>query len=371
MIDCKIAAKCRNQWMSAFIDLTGQRYGRWLVLTRSGIASNGKATWLCRCECGTERIVSGDGLRSGHSQSCGCLKLENISTAKFMDLVGKQFGHLLVESRIGNTGSLWLCRCTCGNQRILDGIKLRGGLAVCCKECTKKRWLARRMDLRGQIFGDWLVVDYGNRTTGRRASWLCRCKCGNERLVYQGSLLKGQSGNCGCGYKDHSGETHGFLTVIKRDGHAEYGDITYLCKCACGNETIKRRGYFVANPAASCGCNSSNNGFDQNKPATFYYLKILPPCRPPLYKVGITNRSIKERFGKELDQCVILLDARFEYGSKALRLEQSMLKAFSKHAYSGPALFESGNSELFTKDILNLDAASGNPQTRKEIYANT
>lgn len=39
-----------------------------------------KATWLCRCECGTEKVICGKALRTGHSQSCGCLSSD--TTAK-------------------------------------------------------------------------------------------------------------------------------------------------------------------------------------------------------------------------------------------------------------------------------------------------
>lgn len=52
-----------------FVDLTGQRFGNLTVLEYRG-----KSTWLCRCDCGTEREVRGDHLRYGHSHSCGCLQ---------------------------------------------------------------------------------------------------------------------------------------------------------------------------------------------------------------------------------------------------------------------------------------------------------
>lgn len=51
----------------ALIDMTGQRFGRWTVLEHAG-----GTRWLCRCDCGTEKPVSGDTLRSGRSKSCGC-----------------------------------------------------------------------------------------------------------------------------------------------------------------------------------------------------------------------------------------------------------------------------------------------------------
>lgn len=54
------------------IDHTGQRFGRLLVLSEAGRNKFGKAMWLCRCDCGTEKIIGGYCLRRGQ-QSCGCL----------------------------------------------------------------------------------------------------------------------------------------------------------------------------------------------------------------------------------------------------------------------------------------------------------
>ena len=56
------------------IDLTNQSFGHWTVLHREGSNQYNQAMWLCKCECGTEKIVPGQALRNGSSKSCGCLK---------------------------------------------------------------------------------------------------------------------------------------------------------------------------------------------------------------------------------------------------------------------------------------------------------
>lgn len=58
------------------IDIKDERYGRWVVLERADTKSYGDAMWLCRCDCGTERVVMGNSLRRGTSKSCGCLSAE-------------------------------------------------------------------------------------------------------------------------------------------------------------------------------------------------------------------------------------------------------------------------------------------------------
>lgn len=55
--------------------MTGMKFGRWNVLSKHG-KKNGEITWLCECECGNTGIIKGGDLRSGKSQSCGCLRRE-------------------------------------------------------------------------------------------------------------------------------------------------------------------------------------------------------------------------------------------------------------------------------------------------------
>lgn len=66
--------------MPKAIDLTGEKFGRWTVLQFAGWDESKQ--WLCRCECGTERVVTGRNLRSGASYSCGCWNLEQIRQPK-------------------------------------------------------------------------------------------------------------------------------------------------------------------------------------------------------------------------------------------------------------------------------------------------
>lgn len=61
--------------MSARLQLEGQRFGRWTAVSMVG-RQGSNALWLCRCECGSERLVSTLNLRSGRSRSCGCLRDE-------------------------------------------------------------------------------------------------------------------------------------------------------------------------------------------------------------------------------------------------------------------------------------------------------
>ncbi len=62
--------------MSAKIELTGQVFHRFTVLAPAENNPTGQARWLCRCRCGQMRIVAGRDLRIGKHRSCGCLAKE-------------------------------------------------------------------------------------------------------------------------------------------------------------------------------------------------------------------------------------------------------------------------------------------------------
>lgn len=77
--------------MAKFKNRINQRYGRLVVIEYAGKDNRNKHLWKCKCDCGNEKIVVGDNLSSGKSNSCGCLKSE------FLHKRGNQWG--LYENR--------------------------------------------------------------------------------------------------------------------------------------------------------------------------------------------------------------------------------------------------------------------------------
>lgn len=59
-----------------FIDLSGHRFGRLVVVSRLENLKDGRAVWLCRCDCGIIKSIRAHDLRSGQTKSCGCLFLD-------------------------------------------------------------------------------------------------------------------------------------------------------------------------------------------------------------------------------------------------------------------------------------------------------
>ncbi|MBD8005846.1 hypothetical protein [Bacillus norwichensis] len=64
--------------MGAFIDITGNKFGRLTAIKRIG-TKRGSALWLCECECGNTAEVNTSRLNSGNTKSCGCIHTEQLA----------------------------------------------------------------------------------------------------------------------------------------------------------------------------------------------------------------------------------------------------------------------------------------------------
>jgi hypothetical protein len=111
--------------MTAFIDMTGKKYGKWTVLSHAR-----DKRWNCRCDCGTEKEVEGLTLRDGRSKSCGCLANERPC------LLGQRFHRLTVISDPffyeDDRRTHYRCKCDCGNEKDFLGSTLRYGVVQSC-----------------------------------------------------------------------------------------------------------------------------------------------------------------------------------------------------------------------------------------------
>lgn len=123
-----------------------------------------------------------------------------------MDLTGQRYGHLTVIERAPNRGHVtcWVCRCDCGNIKVVRAPDLRSGKTVSC-QCMKGR--SNALDISGQRFGFLTAVERdASRGSKGGYYWICKCDCGNTTSVQIGSLRSGNTTSCGC---RRGGTTHG------------------------------------------------------------------------------------------------------------------------------------------------------------------
>lgn len=95
-------------------DLSGMTVGRLTVLRYVGSFPRGKgsraAKWLCRCDCGQERIIFASSLvKTNPTSSCGCLQAERSAACDAGESRESAFKKLLVSYEYGSRhrGHIW------------------------------------------------------------------------------------------------------------------------------------------------------------------------------------------------------------------------------------------------------------------------
>ena len=120
-------------------DITGQRFGM-LVAVRRMPSEKARTMWLCKCDCGGEKIAEMQALKNGRVKSCGCLKKKSIG-APYKDISGQTFGRLTAieptERRDCKGSVYWRCQCACGNETVVTADCLTNGNTVSCG-CRKQ-----------------------------------------------------------------------------------------------------------------------------------------------------------------------------------------------------------------------------------------
>lgn len=117
------------------IEITNHKVGRWTVISRADNTPNGQSQWLCRCTCGNEKVLKSIVIRRGLSQSCGCFKRETM-LARFT-----KHGH--ATNGISPTYHSWasmIARCTNPNNKAFPDYGGRG-ISVCERWKTFQNFL--------------------------------------------------------------------------------------------------------------------------------------------------------------------------------------------------------------------------------------
>lgn len=116
------------------IDLTGQRFGRLLVVSESQKRDrSGSVQWNCLCECGAETTTSTQAMRSGHASSCGCLRLDRLRAALI------KHGECASPAYPSWNGMM----CRCNNPKTINYADYGGrGIKVCSRWHDFENFLA-------------------------------------------------------------------------------------------------------------------------------------------------------------------------------------------------------------------------------------
>lgn len=115
-------------------DLTGQRFGRLVVMGRAPNDKSGGARWHCHCDCRTDTISRGVQLRGG-VKDCGCATREMLRARAIRRMIGKRFGKLTVvefDKKLSDNSLSFVCLCECGERISIANHTLCRGARTHC-----------------------------------------------------------------------------------------------------------------------------------------------------------------------------------------------------------------------------------------------
>jgi len=125
-------------------DLIGKTFERLTILNIFRKGEKKRICCECQCICGNIKIIPYDGIKSGHTKSCGCLQKERIREAKFINLIGERSGKIRATKCVGqnkNKAFLWSYICDCGKEGIVSSSNFRN-IKSC--GCTRREKTAQR-----------------------------------------------------------------------------------------------------------------------------------------------------------------------------------------------------------------------------------
>ena len=222
-----------------FIDMTGKKYGN---LTAIEYLGNGR--WLFRCECGKTTRSKGVDVRSGIVKSCGCIRNTDIS--------GERFGRLTVIRRYGScsSGSTWLCKCDCGNEKVVSKGHLKNGdvkSCGCLQYENQKFGSIKHGGSHEKLFGVWVSMKnrcrnhnvHAYKYYGGRGIYVCDEWANDYAAFREWSIANGYVANDG----------HNILTIDRIDNDGPYAP--WNCRWVDMKTQIHNRGHNKGRKEAS------------------------------------------------------------------------------------------------------------------------
>lgn len=150
-------------------------------------------------------------------------------------------------------------------------------------------------------------------------------------------------------------------SMARHDGRYSYERTVYESSAGKVIISCPEHGDFsqaASNHMTGHGCPTcAPGGFDPDLPALVCYIRI-DEDEGVVYKIGITNLTVRERYPYSSDQAriTVLREWSYELGAEAGAHERRVLQEHSDFRYSGPSILTGvGVTEVFTRDVLGLD----------------
>lgn len=180
------------------IDITNQRFGKLTVVKKIPEA---KDKWLCKCDCGKEKITNGYSMRKRGTKSCGCIcrAIKRNNNKGFYNTFTEEF---LIQRHKENKQSL-------------RSIAKEYGCSLGCVMNYIRKFKIQPnepfYDIVGKKYGRLTVISFSHTQKGN-SYWHTECDCGSKKIVHGRSMVNGETVSCGCYNRDKDWEGCGNLS---------------------------------------------------------------------------------------------------------------------------------------------------------------
>ena len=181
-------------------DLIGNRYGLLTVVSKADPPPRGNwRRWYCVCDCGNKAVLKTEDLLSGQTRSCGCLNAKMRRGKRF----GKLTLISAAPEKHGTRYWNCRCDCGRELTVSVDTILRASNVCCECRE-TPKPGVDLPGKTFGRLTALMEVDPVIATNGTRHRCWLCRCSCGKERVIREQHLVYGITRSCGCLKKERA-----------------------------------------------------------------------------------------------------------------------------------------------------------------------
>lgn len=189
--------------MPPLIDLTGQKFGKLLVLgidEENKYNTNNRLQWKCLCDCGVICYKTTDSLKKpikqgqkACTQKCGVVLSSGIKN-----------NYLTILEPVFTQGKAtkYKCQCDCGNITFVSKAHFLSGDTKSCGCYAKKRMsiIGKQYnpikDITNIRFGKLIPKKPTDRRQQKSVIWECQCDCGQTHYASLSNLSNGSVDRC-------------------------------------------------------------------------------------------------------------------------------------------------------------------------------
>jgi T5orf172 domain len=321
--------------------------------TRSDI----KADLICG-GCGSGFSIRPSAYKAGN----GCLKCANIcpekSRSEFEAKLVDRGDSLAGTARYVNVRTKIEIICgKCSNAFLMTPYSYKCGRG--CHRCSGRcpRTASANLDAQIEQRGDRKAESYVYVDSKKKIDLVCG-KCENDFSLLPGQYRRGsQCPRCAGKCPVKAREDFEKMILDRGDSMAlsyKYINTSIKVALVCGKclreFTMQPHSYKSGQGCPKCRA----SGFNPAKPGTLYYLAFYPDVYRIVYKIGVTNRSVKKRYEECKTPYDLIWQKQYESGADCWEMESKIITRYRQYKCEDAPVQGLSNRELFQEDIASL-----------------